>query len=563
MFQVRIGAERIRSIGNQTDLLVCFNQEGFDLQHDTVGEPASSSSTPSRAKVTDEFADRSYEVPFSQIAEEAGGSRRGKNMVGRRPGLRTARHRHDADRAADPQALRAQGRRRRGEHRVAARPAATTRATNLPDVCNVRQADRARARTHPAHAATRRSSPVPCTPASPTSPATRSRRPPTSLKASPRGCRSFGGVAIQTEDEIAALASVLGASFTGAKAMTATSGPGLSLMSELIGLAGTAEIPAVIIDAQRAGPSTGMPTKTEQSDLNQARLRLARRGAARRDRADDGRRLPALHGRRLQRRRDLPGAGDSAFRPVALATASRRSTARISRRSRSQDRQTHRGRFANAPSNGDDHRPYKRYALTDRRHFADGDPRRARRVRVDRHRARRARSPGLHAGSCTSRCRTSASDKLDAAGSDESRHRHRPGAGDDRHPRLGIDRRRRRSRPRRYCASRASAPPLSTRACSAPLPVERITAVGCGHGDDRRARGQLHRPVRRMVRADCEIRRDFADADHRGCRSRPARSRTSSPKTCPSRSKPRRRRGGIGEEQPRWRRSTRRTSSPI
>ena len=80
----------------------------------------------------------------------------------------------------------------------------------------------------------------------------------------------FGGVAIQTEDEIAALASVLGASYAGKKAMTATSGPGLSLMAELVGLAGMAEIPAVIVDAQRSGPSTGMPTKTEQSDLNHA-----------------------------------------------------------------------------------------------------------------------------------------------------------------------------------------------------------------------------------------------------------------------------------------------------
>lgn len=77
----------------------------------------------------------------------------------------------------------------------------------------------------------------------------------------------FGGVAIQTEDEIAAIASCVGASFAGAKAMTATSGPGLSLMSEVLGLASMTETPIVIVDCQRAGPSTGMPTKTEQSDL--------------------------------------------------------------------------------------------------------------------------------------------------------------------------------------------------------------------------------------------------------------------------------------------------------
>lgn len=80
----------------------------------------------------------------------------------------------------------------------------------------------------------------------------------------------FGGSLLQTEDEIAAISSVLGASYAGVKSMTATSGPGLSLMVEMIGYGVMAEIPAVIVDAQRAGPSTGMPTKTEQSDLNLA-----------------------------------------------------------------------------------------------------------------------------------------------------------------------------------------------------------------------------------------------------------------------------------------------------
>ncbi len=76
-----------------------------------------------------------------------------------------------------------------------------------------------------------------------------------------------GGVVVQTEDEISAIGVVLGASFAGKKAMTATSGPGFSLMTEMMGLAVAAEIPAVIVDVQRVGPSTGMPTKTEQGDL--------------------------------------------------------------------------------------------------------------------------------------------------------------------------------------------------------------------------------------------------------------------------------------------------------
>ncbi|GIV15331.1 MAG: pyruvate ferredoxin oxidoreductase [Armatimonadota bacterium] len=78
----------------------------------------------------------------------------------------------------------------------------------------------------------------------------------------------FGGVVIQAEDEIAALGTVLGAAYAGKRAMTATSGPGFSLMVEQINLAAQAEIPAVIVDVQRGGASTGLPTKTAQGDLN-------------------------------------------------------------------------------------------------------------------------------------------------------------------------------------------------------------------------------------------------------------------------------------------------------
>ncbi len=78
-----------------------------------------------------------------------------------------------------------------------------------------------------------------------------------------------GGAFLQTEDELAAIGAVIGASFAGVKAMTATSGPGLSLMIEMLGLAAMAEVPVVIIDVQRGGPSTGNPTKSEQSDLLQ------------------------------------------------------------------------------------------------------------------------------------------------------------------------------------------------------------------------------------------------------------------------------------------------------
>lgn len=77
-----------------------------------------------------------------------------------------------------------------------------------------------------------------------------------------------GGTLVQAEDELASVNMIIGASFGGVPALTATSGPGLALMSESIGLATAAEVPIVVIDVMRGGPSTGIPTKSEQSDLN-------------------------------------------------------------------------------------------------------------------------------------------------------------------------------------------------------------------------------------------------------------------------------------------------------
>ncbi|MEM2921239.1 MAG: 2-oxoacid:acceptor oxidoreductase subunit alpha, partial [Candidatus Bathyarchaeia archaeon] len=80
-----------------------------------------------------------------------------------------------------------------------------------------------------------------------------------------------GGVFLQMEDELAAINAVIGASLTGAKAMTATSGPGFTLMQEGLGFAAEAEVPCVVVDVQRVGPSTGLPTAPAQGDVMQAR----------------------------------------------------------------------------------------------------------------------------------------------------------------------------------------------------------------------------------------------------------------------------------------------------
>lgn len=82
---------------------------------------------------------------------------------------------------------------------------------------------------------------------------------------------AVGGVFVQMEDEIASLAAVIGASVAGVKAMTATSGPGFSLMQEHIGYAAMAEVPCVVVDVMRGGPSTGLPTSPSQGDVMQTR----------------------------------------------------------------------------------------------------------------------------------------------------------------------------------------------------------------------------------------------------------------------------------------------------
>lgn len=94
--------------------------------------------------------------------------------------------------------------------------------------------------------------------------------PATDIMQELAGRKDMGVMVVQAEDEIAGVCTAIGASFAGDLACTSTSGPGLSLKSEAVGLAVMAELPLVVIDVQRGGPSTGLPTKTEQTDLLQA-----------------------------------------------------------------------------------------------------------------------------------------------------------------------------------------------------------------------------------------------------------------------------------------------------
>ena len=122
-------------------------------------------------------------------------------------------------------------------------------------------------------------------------------------------------VILQAEDELAAIGMVIGASWNGARSFTSTAGPGISLMNELLGLAYYAEIPAVVIDVQRVGPSTGMPTRTQQGDLLECAY--ASHGDTQAHSAVSGESggVFRLRGQSVRSGGAFPDAGDDAFRP--------------------------------------------------------------------------------------------------------------------------------------------------------------------------------------------------------------------------------------------------------
>ena len=118
--------------------------------------------------------------------------------------------------------------------------------------------------------ATRPWAPAPSSPAAASTPATRSRPPPRSSSTWPSTSASFGGAMIQADTEMAAAHHVIGAAVAGARSMTATSGPGFSLMQEAISAGGITETPMVIVLCTRGGPGTGLPTRQGQEELNEA-----------------------------------------------------------------------------------------------------------------------------------------------------------------------------------------------------------------------------------------------------------------------------------------------------
>jgi len=267
MFQLRVGVRPVPSLGDKLDVLVAFNREAWDLQHGDLRHDGVLIYDPAMQDVPEGFKGTAYGVPLDGLARDLN-LRKGKNLIGL--GALAALFGFDFNELqatvkekfgtrpefaeSNRMALLAgfEWVRKNITGEVPLRLVTPHRREGSALVMSGNQAIVAAALA----AGCRFFAGYPITPASDIMEELAKRLP------------KMGGAVFQTEDEIAAIGAVVGASIGGVRAMTATSGPGFSLMQEMLGLATMAEVPLVVVDAQRAGPSTGMPTKMEQGDLN-------------------------------------------------------------------------------------------------------------------------------------------------------------------------------------------------------------------------------------------------------------------------------------------------------
>jgi len=268
-FQIRLGAQPFHHRGDRPDVLLCFNQEAFEVNIQELSEGGLLIYDPGTVTPRDTGKYRVLAFPMEKIAAKELKMPIVKNVVAL--GGMAALFGLDL---AVLYALIKELWERKGDAVVQTNNKALDAGQTYVEE-NISAEERARYRVQPAQS-TKNNMVV-------------SGNQACALGAMAAGCEFFsgypitpasdvmeflaavlpkvGGTVIQAEDEISAINMIIGASYGGKRSMTTTSGPGLSLMVEALGLATMGEIPVVIVDAQRAGPSTGMPTRHEQGDL--------------------------------------------------------------------------------------------------------------------------------------------------------------------------------------------------------------------------------------------------------------------------------------------------------
>lgn len=266
MYQFRVSPYDIYSMGDKLHILMAFNQEAFDNYTDALRDDGVLFYDPAECKPPERFTKEKYEVPLKELAMAAG-THLAKNMVA--AGFLTAVLGIPAEKSEYQiiDKFKRKGEKILEQNLTAFRSGIEYARRYLDKLNRFRLSEpegkdlRVILSGNQAigfgaiAAGCKVAVGYPITPASPV------------LEFLARHLPKFGGKVIQNEDEISALATCVGASYAGLKVMTPTSGPGLALMTELITYASMAELPVVIVDVQRAGPSTGMPSKTEQTDL--------------------------------------------------------------------------------------------------------------------------------------------------------------------------------------------------------------------------------------------------------------------------------------------------------
>ena len=269
LFQLRTNTTPVLSIGDQVDVLVTLNKEAWTLHHDALRPDGVLIYDPSEYEPPSWFMGTKYEVPAVELANKVG-AKRGKNIViigaiAKLFGLEKEAVEETIKRKLGRRAELLQGNLdsfHAGYDYASTLMKADRFGFTFPETRSTAQrlimAGNDAIVAGALRAGCRFYGGYPITPASDIMEKLALELPP------------IGGALLQGEDEIASINACLGASYAGVKSMTATAGPGLSLMTEALGLASMAEIPVVVVDAQRGGPSTGLPTKTEQSDLNLA-----------------------------------------------------------------------------------------------------------------------------------------------------------------------------------------------------------------------------------------------------------------------------------------------------
>ncbi len=268
-YQVRASNEEVLSAGSAVDVLCAFNQEGIDKHLGTVRPGGVLIYDPGQVKEVPEKPDLTvYEIDFDRLVKEKVGSPKSKNVFA--VACFAALYDLPADSLKKTVRKKFKGKNPKIlDKNDEAVDAAYAYIASIPrqheDTLQVQgeDDDRVLINGNDAIALGALVSGVEFFAGYPITPAS------SILEALAQEMPKFGNTIIQAEDEIAAISMCVGASYAGKKAMTATSGPGLSLMQEMFGHASTLELPLVVVDAMRGGPSTGLPTKPEQSDLNQ------------------------------------------------------------------------------------------------------------------------------------------------------------------------------------------------------------------------------------------------------------------------------------------------------